>query len=104
MPSSRKNITKSYSCVNLFKGNLCDGFRNEVDKMFERPKMTSGINKSNVECTSYRKEIELGYDYLSKMNNKRFKYADDDFYSHSSLKRKNDSMQKLKMILQLSSL
>ena len=25
MPSSRKNITKSYSCVNLFKGNLCDG-------------------------------------------------------------------------------
>ena len=66
--------------------------------------MTSGINKSNVECTSYRKEIELGYDYLSKMNNKRFKYGDDDFYSHSSLKRKNDSMQKLKMILQLSSL
>lgn len=104
MPSTKKSITKSYSCVNLFKGNLCDGFRNEVDKMFDKPKLSSGINKSNVECTSYRKEIELGYDYLSKMNNKRFKYVDDDFYTHSSLKRKNESMQKLKMILQLSSI
>lgn len=103
----KKSIKKSNSCANIFrsyKNNSCLGIKNEISKILDRKANTSLNNNSKMDFTSYRKEIEMGYDYLSKQNNKKFKYCQDDFYSNDNSKRKNDSMQKLQMMLKLSAI
>lgn len=103
----KKTITKSNSCASIFRAynnNACLGIKNEINKILDRKTNTSLNNNSKVDFTSYRKEIEMGYDYLSKQNNKKFKYCQDDFYSIDNSKRKNDSMQKLQMMLKLSAI
>lgn len=104
----KKTITKSNSCANIFRtyknNNACLGIKNEINKILDRKNNISLNNNSKMDFTSYRKEIEMGYDYLSKQNNKKFKYCQDDFYSNDNSKRKNDSMQKLQMMLKLSAI
>ena len=103
-PNSSARCEQSSNYEDLKKREQINKTKNEINKILDRKTNTSLNNNSKVDFTSYRKEIEMGYDYLSKQNNKKFKYCQDDFYSIDNSKRKNDSMQKLQMMLKLSAI